>query len=89
MIQELFMLSEILNSFKTGEPQDLEELAQRLGTEKSALEGMLLTLVRQGKLKEVILGSEDCSHCSGRASCAHFQKGKVLGKVYELVEESR
>ena len=83
------MLSEILNLFKTGEPQELEVLAQHLGTERSALEGMLMTLVRQGKLKEVILGSEDCAHCSGRASCTHFQKGETLGKVYELVEESR
>ena len=83
------MLSEILNSFKTGEPQDIEEMSQRLGTERSALEGMLMTLVRQGKLKEVILGSEDCNHCSGRASCVHFHKGETLGKVYELVEESR
>jgi hypothetical protein len=83
------MLSEIMNSFKTGEPQNLEELSQRLGTERSALEGMLMTLVRQGKLKEVILGAEDCNHCSIRASCNHFQKGETLGKVYELVEESR
>ena len=83
------MLSEILNSFKTGEPMDLEELSKRLGMEKSALEGMLMTLVRQGKLKEVILGSEDCGHCGGRASCTHFQNGETLGKVYELVEGSR
>ena len=81
------MLSEVLKAFRqTGEPLDLNELSRHQGIERSALEGMLELLVRQGKLREVRLGSEDCAHCSGRLSCAYLQAGNIMGKVYELVE---
>jgi len=84
------MLSEVLKTFRqTGEPLDLNELSRHLGIERSALEGMLDLLVRQGKLKEVTPGSEDCTRCSGRLSCAHLQAGNLAGKVYELVEKPR
>jgi len=84
------MLSEILKAFRqTGEPLDLNELSRHLGTERSALEGMLELLVRQGKLKEVTIGSEDCACCSGRSSCAHLQSDQIMGKVYELAGKSR
>jgi hypothetical protein len=83
------MLAEILEAFReTGGPLDLEELSRRLGTDRSALEGMLELLVRQGKLKEVSLGSTQCDHCSGRKSCAMLKKGNLLGTVYELAEKS-
>lgn len=82
------MLGEILKAFReTGEPLDLKELSRRLGTEPSALEGMLETLVRQGKLREVKPGSAECAGCSGRLSCAHLQGGAMLGKVYELPDK--
>ncbi len=84
------MLSKILGAFKkSGEPMDLKELSRRLGTGRSALEGMLGLLVRQGKLKEIYIGSEECAHCSGRSGCAHLQTGDSLGKVYELAEKPR
>lgn len=84
------MLSEILKAFRqTGGPLDLNELSRQLGTERSALEGMLELLVRQGKLKEVNPGAEDCVHCRDRSHCAHLQAGNLMGKVYELVEKSR
>ena len=84
------MLSEILKAFKqSGEPMDLKELSRRLGTGHSALEGMLELLVRQGKLKEIYPGSEECAHCSGRSSCAHLLAGDSMGKVYELAEKPR
>ena len=84
------MLSEILKAFKQAEaPMDLNELSQQLGTERSALEGMLALLVRQGKLKEVIPGSEECAHCGGRSSCAYLQSGGMMGKVYELAGSGR
>jgi len=84
------MLSEILKAFKQAEgPIDLNELSQQLGTDRSALEGMLALLVRQGKLKEVIPGSEECSHCGGRSSCLHLQSGGAMGKVYELADNGR
>jgi len=84
------MLSEILKTFRqTRGPLDLNELSRQLGAERSALEGMLELLVRQGKLKEVTPGSEGCAHCNDRSYCAHLQAGNLMGKVYELVEEPR
>jgi hypothetical protein len=81
------VLSEILKTFKqTGEPLDLNVLSRQLGADRSALEGMLEMLVRQGKLREVRPGSEDCAHCKSRSSCAPLQRGGQMGKVYELVE---
>jgi predicted transcriptional regulator len=84
------MLAEILNTFRqTGDPLNIDELAHRLGTEQSALEGMLEMLVRQGKLREISLGSEDCIHCNHRLNCTHLQAGNSMGKVYELSDSSR
>jgi len=81
------MLSKILKAFRqTGGPLDLNELSRQLGVEKSAVEGMLELLVRQGKLRQVRLGSEDCLHCGGRSGCAYLQAGNITGKVYELVK---
>jgi hypothetical protein len=83
------MLSEILKAFKeTGSPLDLNELSNRLGVEKSALEGALGLLVRQGKIKEVSIGSEECAHCRDRAGCTHLMTGNLLGKVYEIADGS-
>ena len=83
------MLGEIMKKFReTQGPLDLNELSRELGTDRSALEGMLQTLVRQGKLKEVIVGSEGCSHCSSRASCQYLSGGEMMGKVYEVAEKS-
>ncbi|OGO44497.1 MAG: hypothetical protein A2Z05_00880 [Chloroflexi bacterium RBG_16_60_22] len=83
------MLAEIMKAFReTGRPLDLNELSKSLGAERSAVEGMLQTLVRQGKLREISPGSEDCIHCGGRADCARWQSGP-MGRVYELPENSR
>ena len=46
------MLREILAEFdRVDAPLDLTELSARLNIQKSALQGMMTTLVRQGKLK--------------------------------------
>ena len=51
------MLTEIMKAFEKDEgPVALNELALEMGVERSALEGMLQTLVRQGKLREVLPG---------------------------------
>jgi DNA-binding IclR family transcriptional regulator len=84
------MLSQILKEFeRSTEPMDLNELSRRLGTERSALEGMLELLVRQGKLREIQPGSIECSHCSRRAGCGYLHSGKLLGTVYELATGSQ
>jgi len=80
------MLSRIIDEFrKSSGLLDLNELSQRLGVEKSALDGMLQLLVRQGKLRDIGLGTEACTHCTGHLSCASVQAGNA-GKAYELVE---
>jgi len=79
------MLSQIIDEFrKSSGLLDLNGLSQRLGVEKSALDGMLQLLVRQGKLREIGLDTEACTHCAGHLSCASIQAGNV-GKAYELV----
>jgi len=81
------MLSQIIGEFrKSSGPLDLNELSRRLGVERSALEGMLQLLVRQGKLREVGSDTEACTHCAGRLSCTSIQMGNLMGKAYELVK---
>jgi hypothetical protein len=79
------MLSQIINAFKqTSAPMDINELGRCLGIERSALEGMLGLLVRQGRLREIRPGSEECVHCRSRADCGYLKSGKLMGTVYEL-----
>ena len=81
------MLSRILEEFrKSDKPLDLKELSRRLGIERSALEGMLDLLVRQGKLRKLCPDIKACAHCPQHPSCASASAGDLLGKVYELVE---
>ena len=83
------MLSKILRAFEqTSGPVDLNELSRSLNVERSALEGMLALLVRQGKLREISLGSDTCVHCSNRSDCTQLQAGSTGGKVYELPARS-
>jgi hypothetical protein len=82
------VLSKILKEFRESEgPIDLLELSRRLDVERSALDGMLETLVQQGKLRVVGPGTEACEHCGGAVSCAHGQASNVMGIAYELVQE--
>ena len=82
------MLSEIMKTFReTNEPMYLKELSRRLDVDKSALEGMLTTLVRQGKLREVAPGTSDCAGCKRRLTCAKIQTGQARPKAYELAAD--
>lgn len=82
------MLYQILNEYKkSGGAVSLDVLSRKLGVEKSALEGMLQTLVRQGKLREITVSSASCGGCHG-GSCGGCGSHKILanmGKFYELV----
>ena len=83
------MLAEILKAFEKDEgPVDLGRLGRELGVEQSALEGMLQTLVRQRKLREVLPGSETCMDCPHSSGCTYLQSGKSSGKVYEIIKKS-
>lgn len=79
------MLSKILKEFREADgPVDLNEVSRRLRIERSALEGMIETLLHQGKLKEV--RPEDCAHCEKGSNCDHRPDSITMGKYYELVE---
>jgi len=81
------MLKRIMDEFrKPSGPLDLHELSQRLGVEKSALDGMLQMLVHQGRLHEVGSDTEACAHCAGRLGCGSIQMSNMMGKAYELVK---
>ena len=83
------VLSEIIKAFEqAGGPVELNELGRSLGVERSALEGMLELLVRQGKLREISLGSETCAHCSNRSGCTLLRSGSPGSNVYELPDQS-
>ena len=80
------MLARIIDELKKADGAlDLNELSRHLGVERSALDGMLELLVRQGKLRKVSAGTEACGHCAGRLSCAQIQIGNMTGKAYELI----
>lgn len=80
------MLTQIINEFRSSEgPLDLNELGHRLGVDRSALEGMLELLVRQGRLREAGADTGNCNHCAARLSCAQVRRGGMLGRSYKLV----
>jgi len=80
------MLSQIIKELESaGGAIDLNELSRRLGVQRSALDGMIETLVRKGRLRELNMEGEAspvCQHCAGRPTCAIVG----IGKVYEVVK---
>lgn len=85
------MLRRILAEIeKSSGAVDLNELQQKLGVDRSALEGMIQHLVRTGRLvddhAEQISANQgcagsSCSSCPGLASCAFVAK---MPKTYSL-----
>jgi hypothetical protein len=64
------MLSGIVTHLRAaGRPLCLAELSRDLGIDEAALEGMLDTLVRRGKLRVIDPGAADCRRCPARAGC--------------------
>jgi hypothetical protein len=65
---------------------DLNELSRRLDIERSALDGMLELLVRQGRLREVCgAGNSGGCHCGGSCSGCGQASEANTGKSYELI----
>jgi putative ferrous iron transport protein C len=60
------MLKEILNLLKERGPMSLAELTLALGSETAAVEGMLQTLERKGRIERIAGGSK-CASCKGCA----------------------
>ena len=80
------MLSSIFKEFQEARsPLTLAELSQRLGIERSALEGMLQFLVRKGKIRQVGDGTVSCDMCRVRFACGYSPSGYLSGSCYELV----
>lgn len=75
------LLRDIMAEFeRSSAPLCLEELGSKLAVEPSALEGMLQTLVRKGRLREVSSGQNNaCVQCPARGGCVIMER---LGKSY-------
>jgi hypothetical protein len=70
------MLSQILAEFRQARgPLCLDELSRKLDIENSALEGMLQTLVRRGRLLEITPISYGCPACPARGGCVILTNG--------------
>jgi hypothetical protein len=77
------MLKRVLHAIESANgPVHVAELSQRLGIERSALEGMITYWVRKGRLQDdaqsdlaCVPASGHCgSSCSGTATCAFIAK---------------
>lgn len=56
------MLSKIIDLLKTNGRMTMSELALQLQVEVSAMEGMLRTLERSGRIHQI---ENKCTHCKG------------------------
>ena len=79
------MLKEILKMIDEGDVSNIEELAKKLGTEKSVLKGQIQLLVDKGYLSSEIPDPKKCEGCALHSFCidkskAYFltEKGKKL-----------
>jgi hypothetical protein len=64
------MLKQILTEFERSPTTlCLDELSRKLGVTPSALEGMLDTLARKGRLLEINSGPNACLACPARGGC--------------------
>ncbi len=80
------MLSQIIKELeRAGGVIDLNELSRRLGVQRSALDGMIETLVRKGRLREVGVGEPPptCASCAERSGCTLVG----IGKAYDVVRQ--
>jgi len=66
------MLTEILNLLKERGPMSLKELTLALGSEAAAVEGMLDTLERKGRIARL---DTKCSKCKG---CVEVKREDAL-----------
>jgi DNA-binding HxlR family transcriptional regulator len=80
------MLSQILQELERADGAiDLNELSRRLGVQRSALDGMIETLVRKGRLRQIEVGETPplCASCAKRNGCTLVS----IGKAYEVVRQ--
>ena len=64
----------------------MNELGRRMELERSTLDGMLDTLVGQGKIKEVCDNGTACSSCAGCGSkCLNASGGIKGAKTFIII----
>jgi hypothetical protein len=79
------VLSKILEELRNfNGVMSLSELSRRLGVERSALDGMMETLIRQGKIKELSCPAAACSGCCGRSLCDRASNC-TPAKIYTMI----
>lgn len=84
------VLARLLEELEAAQqPLTLQELSARLGVEPSALEGMLQTLMRMGKLRDdraATMGAcaLRCANCDRMSECALLAR---LPRTYSLVRK--
>jgi len=84
------MLTRLLEELEAAQqPLTLEELSARLDIEPTALEGMLRTLMRMGKLRDDREAAMQacglhCAGCDQRSECALLAR---LPRTYSLVHK--
>lgn len=84
------MLARLLEELEAAQqPLTLQELSARLGVEPSALEGMLQTLMRMGKLRDDREAAVDacelrCAGCDQASVCALLAR---MPRTYSLVRK--
>ena len=77
------MLTAILSSIRdAGRPLCLSDLSSELHIEESALEGMLETLVRRGRLRAIEFVDDGCATCPVKGGCFIINDG--VAKTYAL-----
>ncbi len=78
------MLQAILTEFRqSGFILPLDRLSQRLHVDPDVLEGMLLTLIRKGRIIEIDKAQAVCQTCPVHTRCGAVSGG---GKLYMLAE---
>ncbi|MGC8877803.1 MAG: FeoC-like transcriptional regulator [Anaerolineae bacterium] len=84
------MLTRLLEELEAAQqPLTLQELSTRLGVEPTALEGMLQTLLRMGKLRDDReAAAQGCAlHCAGCAQASECALLARLPRTYSLVRK--
>ena len=81
------MLSQILTELRKSNGMiNINELSLHLNIDRSALEGMMETLVRQGKIREIHNDQPACAGCSKKSRCPYAGSEIIKGKAYILKE---
>lgn len=85
------MLKRILHEFESASgSMSVNELSRRMGIERSALEGMIDYLVRQGKLQDDNASAAACADSGCGGSCAgpeHCPFAADLPRTFSVVPD--